>query len=423
MTSQESITISTPGDITVRVIQSTTEWDGLRTEWDRLFEESPTAAPPLHFDWLREWWRIYGAHYGDALRIIEIRRSGRLIGLLPLYEPQSSRFFGIRTLRFLSTGEAEHEETAAEAMDLLHAPGEAQDCLDAIELAVGDPAFPSWEKLELHDVSAESPLVGFANRTIANSRLRLDPCGDCHIADLSDGFEHYVAKLSQKTRKHARRLLRAVENEGMRFSVASDDESVSSFFTSLIALHQERWTGRGRPGCFAASRFTELHQNLAQRWTPTGRALLAKMEWNDEPVVVIYGFVNRGKFHFYQCGVRAEQCGTVESPGLAALLLLMHFLAQRGVQYFDFLKGSSSYKQRLSTRSESLVTMTAIRPSLATAAETVADTGRRALGRIARAFAGGTAALGLLGPLLESPDLIQCVEFANMLKACGPVPL
>ncbi len=32
----------------------------------QLFEVAPTASPPLRWEWVREWWRIYGPVYGDC---------------------------------------------------------------------------------------------------------------------------------------------------------------------------------------------------------------------------------------------------------------------------------------------------------------------------------------------------------------------
>src|SRR5207244_1626303 len=91
------------------VVRTDAEWDALRAEWAALFVASPRAAPPLHFDWLRTWWRVYGPHYGrpGSLRILTIRRGPELVGVLPLYlQVTGPGLVGLRRLRFLSTGEA-----------------------------------------------------------------------------------------------------------------------------------------------------------------------------------------------------------------------------------------------------------------------------------------------------------------------------
>ena len=97
-----------------RLITTDSQLEELQTEWGALFDVAPTASPPLRWEWVREWWRIYGPVYGDrgrGLRIITVRRGPDLIGVLPLYQRSTSGPWGFRQLRFISTGAAEFEET------------------------------------------------------------------------------------------------------------------------------------------------------------------------------------------------------------------------------------------------------------------------------------------------------------------------
>ncbi|HTE17628.1 MAG TPA: hypothetical protein VK689_04515, partial [Armatimonadota bacterium] len=125
---------ASPSVPVLRVVSDEREWDALEGEWNELFDASPTASPPLRFEWLREWWRLFGPVYGDrgsGLRVYTVRRESQLIGALPLYVGASSRLpMAPRRLGFLSTGEAEAEETCATYLDLLHLPGAAAECLE-----------------------------------------------------------------------------------------------------------------------------------------------------------------------------------------------------------------------------------------------------------------------------------------------------
>lgn len=146
-------------------------------------------------------------------------------------------------------------------------------------------------------------------------------------------------------------------------------------FDTLMALHQERWTAEGEPGVFAAQRFVEFHRTLVREWIPTGRALLAQLSVGGEPVAVLYGFVSGRKFDFYQSGVRRSGGGpALRSPGNLAHLLLMRALSERGLQEYDFLRGSSAYKERLATGGNELAGVRVHRRSLRAL-------GRRAMGR------------------------------------------
>jgi CelD/BcsL family acetyltransferase involved in cellulose biosynthesis len=348
-----------PNDITTRVIQEELEWDAIRDDWKSLYALSPYSSTPLDFVWLRGWWRVYGNLYGTGgLRVVTVWRGSRLVGAVPLYVGGGvgdSR--GGRHLRFISTGEAEHEETCPDYLNLLCLPGEEAACVDTMWDEVGRMA---WDRLEFLDLSEDSPLLQARNIPYT---VRPFPRGSCPVADLASGFEAYLGLLSPNIRQQARRLVREGERAAAQFEVV-DVEHAAGAFDDLVRLHQERWTMDGKPGVFAAPQFIEFHRSLIREWLPGGRAVLARLSLAGEPVAVLYGFVTGQKFDFYQSGVRRDTAGPLRSPGNLAHLLLMRALTGRGVTTYDFLRGASSYKQRLATRENRLVGVRIWRPTL-----------------------------------------------------------
>lgn len=170
------------------------EWDALSAQWDYLFEHSPYSSPPLRFEWLRHWWRVYGPVYGNgnhALRIITLWRGTSLIGAVPLYENVvGGCVLGSHRLMCLSTGEAECEETCADYLGLLCLPGEETPCLDALSQMLREI---SWDQVHLVSVSECSPLVRLMPKWKARWWAKVVPRGVCRIADLSKGFDAFVA--------------------------------------------------------------------------------------------------------------------------------------------------------------------------------------------------------------------------------------
>jgi CelD/BcsL family acetyltransferase involved in cellulose biosynthesis len=364
-----------PEGITTRVLKKEVEWDAIRDDWKALYALSPYSSIPLDFDWLRGWWRVFGALYGTGgLRVVTVWRGPRLVGAIPLYVGRGmGGSLGTRHLRFISTGEEEHEETCPDYLNLLCLPGEEAVCADAIWGEVGRM---DWDHLEFLDLMEDSPLLrGVTLPRDARSFSR----GSCPIADLTDGFEAYLKRLSLKSRQQARRVLREGE-AGAHFEVADVNQSAGAF-DDLVRLHQERWTLDSQPGVFAAPRFTEFHRNLIREWLPNGRAILARLSITGAPVAVLYGFVNGLKFDLYQLGVRREPASLVHSPGILANLLLMRALTERGVTAYDFLRGSASYKLRLATRENQLVGVQIWRPTLRTAIHRSGQLAQRVFGK------------------------------------------
>ena len=295
-----------PTGLTTRVIQDELEWNAIRDDWMALYVSSPFASTPLDFVWLQGWWRVYGAIYGTGgLRVVTVWRESRLVGAIPLYVGRS---LGTRHLRFISTGEAEHEETCPDYLNLLCLPGEEAACVDSMWSEIGRMA---WDQLEFLDLPEESLLL--RTRTIPHNACPF-PRGSCPVADLAGGFEAYLGRLSSNSRQQARRLVREGELAGAQFEVA-DVQQATGAFDDLVKLHQERWALDGKPGVFAAPHFIEFHRNLIREWLPGGRAILARLVLEGNPVAVLYGFVTGQKFDFYQSGVQLETSGPCGAPG------------------------------------------------------------------------------------------------------------
>lgn len=364
----------------VRIIDSAAGWKSIAPAWNALFDSSPNASTPLSFDWMWHWWQVYGGRYGHhGLRIVSFWRESDLVGVLPCYVGRGrGAGLGERQLRWLSTGEDEAEETCADYLDLLHAPGEGEACARLAWQAMADMP---WHLLELLEIPASSPLVSAASGSAqpVDGLRRLDR-GSCAIARLDGGFEAYLAGLSSKTRMRARQELRKFEREGASFELARPEQA-ESFFADLVALHQKRWTDDGKPGCFAAERFTRFHRALVHEWLPSGRAVLASLSSGGIPLAVLYGFVLNNRFELYQLGVDRDNTGVIHSPGTLANLLLMSRMADQGVVEYDFLRGQSGFKRSLTDTQRPLVAFRAhragLRPALTTVLERMAATKRK----------------------------------------------
>lgn len=334
----------------VRIIRELPAWEAVQRDWDGLCAASPTESTPLAFVWLRNWWLVYAPVYAaGGLRIITLWRGARLVGALPLYIAAMQGPIAARCLRFVSTGEREFEEVCPDYMDLLHLPGEEQACVQAAWAAVDGL---EWDTLELLDLPKTSPLLRGLGP--AQRRSRLTARGGCPIANINGGFEHYLAQLSSKTRMRARQEIRKAQQSGVLFEMATEHDG-DLYFDDLVRLHQKRWVAEGKAGCFSAPRFSEFHRSLLPEWLQSGRLILARLSYQGEAFVVLYGFVTDAKFDLYQLGVAAIEGTSVRSPGTLANLLLMAQLAERGVTHYDFLRGNSEFKKSLTTEQRELV--------------------------------------------------------------------
>lgn len=364
--------------LSLRVVEDLAGWDALRESWGVLYRASPRASTPLDFDWLRQWWDVYGAAYGGTPRIITLWRGILLVAVLPLYLATAPGApLAVRRLRFISTGEDEFEETCPDYLDLLHLPGEAQACAEAAWAAIDAM---TWDTLELLDLPHDSPL---RMATGARADVHLASRGHCPVANLEGGFEAYLERLSYKTRKRARQEMRKVVQAGAIMQVAGVDDA-DAYFDDLVRLHQARWQAEGKPGCFAAPRFTEFNRRLVRAWCGSGRLVLARLALNGRAYVALYGFVTAGKFDLYQTGVGPVDGTAIYSPGTASNFLLMQLLAARGVTRYDFLRGDSGYKRSLTSESCELISLSSVRSNPRTLLDGAVRFARRAVRKVVR---------------------------------------
>ncbi len=383
------------------LISNEAHLEALGREWGALFDVAPTASPPLRWEWVREWWRIYGPVYGNrgrGLRIILIRRGPQLIGVLPLYQMSVSSPWGARQLRFITTGAAEFEETCAEYLDLLHVPGAVAECIAAVGRLLTDKRSLLWDQLELTDMSVRSPLLGLLEPLgVRGTWTRLRESGKCYVSDLSGGFETYLKRLSQGARGEARRLLREVERTGMVFELAETAEQSDQYFDQMIALHRDRWASVGKPGSFSA-RHAEFHRAVARVLVPAGKAILARLSFEGRVYVVTYGHISGDTYHCYQRGV-CKETRPVRSPGTATLLLLMAELARRDIVGYDHLAGPNSFKERFATGEHPLAEIRIVKRNLRYLSTTIGNLARRATAKFARRLKGsspdGSRVLGM----------------------------
>ncbi|HET9931006.1 MAG TPA: hypothetical protein VFQ35_09975, partial [Polyangiaceae bacterium] len=91
------------GDVTVRVVDTSSEFRELATQWEELQRDAAITSVFETHDWQYLWWSTYGR--GQPLRLLIATSQGRLVGVLPLYvQVQNPLRYPVRVLRFVGVG-------------------------------------------------------------------------------------------------------------------------------------------------------------------------------------------------------------------------------------------------------------------------------------------------------------------------------
>jgi CelD/BcsL family acetyltransferase involved in cellulose biosynthesis len=348
----------------------------------------------LSWSWVETWLDALPASAPITLYVA--RRAGA---------PAAAFFLGARTRwrhRVLPTrgfhlnqvGDAAFDEICIEYNGVVHdgAPPPFADILGHLP--------DNWDELYLPALDADDALATglTADRARLELRLRVDgraPSPAVDLAKVRDAGD-YLKVLGGNTRSQIRRSQKLYAARGkLALEVASSAAQALAFFDELVALHRRAWAERGQAGAFVPF-VHAFHKRLIERRFDSGEIQLLRIRAGDATVGCLYNLVSRDTVAFYQSGLAFEADSKLK-PGLVCHALAVAHDAAAGHRWYDFLGGSSRYKQSLSTDARNLVWLRLQKPRLRFTLEDAAHAVRtRVREHLAsrRAAAGDSAASG-----------------------------
>jgi len=199
-------------------------------------------------------------------------------------------------------------------------------------------------------VSGTTEIAAFPADRIAKVRVKRP----APYLELSPGIDP-LDIFSANTRQQLRRSLRAWEEIGpMRLDIASPDQA-GGYLDALADLHQQYWTGRGKPGAFAEPFFGRFHHALLNRASDRQSIDLIRVSAGDRVAGYLYNFVHDGWVAAYQSGFDFGPDADRLRPGLVCHLMAIQHYRQAGMRRYDFLGGEARYKRSLANAEIPLV--------------------------------------------------------------------
>ncbi len=326
---------------------STAEWFASQPAWDALVARSCTDALFLSWDWLTNWWRVFGDMVGGNADVLAFYRGPQLVGLAPLYHRRLRRngVFMTRSVQMIGIAWRDAEPLISEYLDVIAAAEDLSAVRDAcVEHLV---AQPGWNELVI-------AFTGTGGEWAAAYRSRAPAAGQyvreldrsvTHQADLSQGFQEYLKQLRQSTRRSVWNLRRRLGSDGAVRLEAVGLADIDDAFADLNRLHLLRWN---KPA-FIGKRL-EFHRQLALRLSDTGGLAMSRLWVNGKVVSVLYD-VCKGHRQYNIKMAFDPNFSTQVSLGLIHLGYAMEQAAARKVASYDFLAGpgrSSDFKRLLS---------------------------------------------------------------------------
>ena len=348
-----------------QIIRDPNSFSALESEWLRVEEESDISFF-LSFRWLSLWWKHY-SQTNDQLYIITIRSEEKqLLAIAPFYLQSQS------ILRFIGTGEDEHEEVATEYLDIICLKAHKASVLPIIAEEL-DNNLDKKVKFVFNNYLSGSNLATLLKQIKGQYWINSTKCGLRYQVKLTTDQANKDQLFSENLYKQIIRQERKFFNKLKgKIVKATDLASFNTLFESLIALHQDRWQQRGKPGAFSSSKFQQFHTDFCHSLLVQKKLQLWALAINTDLVSVIYAIDYKQTRYFYQIGVDTSYKPNI-SPGNLLHWQMIKDAENHRFCFYDFMKGGlvNSYKSRFANETTYMFNTALVRKSWLNAASLI----------------------------------------------------
>ncbi|MFJ2292730.1 GNAT family N-acetyltransferase [Streptomyces sp. NPDC087894] len=259
------------GRLTVTLCRDLPDFVDLAPEWTALHRRCPTATPFQSHAWLHSWWLSYGTP--GRLRVVLVRRDGRLIGAAPLmlvHRPMPL---------LVPMGGA-----ISDYFDILVDGEDVPAAVTALERGLHRAA--SHTVVDLREVrpDASAHLLFEAWSGARSSRT------DSTCMELpAEPIDALIGRMTGSRAQRARAKLRRVDALGIECRTAPV-HGVAGAIGSLLRLHELQWLGRGVNPEHLRPRFCAHLVRSARRMVRDGEASVREFLLDGEVVAADVSF-------------------------------------------------------------------------------------------------------------------------------------
>lgn len=340
--------------------------DQIGALWSALERQTCSGSIMCSWGWTETWLRHYGDRVPYCFGIGEYRGEPIGIALITGHLPVVDRWLPFRGIVHLGTaGEPRGHSVDVDYNQLLVAPPMREAFGSRLIAAIRREYHPFAIRLDSfvpHDVAGMA--AGGGGFEVTNL-----PCPAFELARARRDGKDVLTALGSGVRGRIRRSNRGYGD--LHGEWATTTTQALAIYDELMQLHQARWQQEGRRGAFASTRFAGFHREYISRsMGEMPRVMLFRLRQGSTTIGCLYGFTEHGMLLFYQSGF-IEVADNRLKPGLSTHAACMQECLERGLDWYNFLKGEARYKRELADTELLLQSATGFRyPRTATILET-----------------------------------------------------
>jgi CelD/BcsL family acetyltransferase involved in cellulose biosynthesis len=321
--------------LTINEISTVSDFYKLKNEWNALLSRSESDNLFLTWDWISNWWNIFG--HNKQMKILIAKEDTKLVGIAPFFTSESGtrNTFHIELLGSTNVG--------SDYLDFIIERGyESNFILKIIDYLRSDSI--NWQTIHLNGIIMHSKNVELIQNYLADNFYVISIANNiCPFICLSYSYEKFFNSLSSSMRYNIKRKKNKFENDFRgEFVVVQDKSQLDEAMEELIKLNMSRAKIKKIYSPFSDYQFSQFHKELARSIFDNGWIKLCFLKIKSELIAGLYIFKYGHKYYFYQSGFNPEW--EKLSPGFLLFNYCIECAIAEGMNEFDFLQGSEEYK-------------------------------------------------------------------------------
>ncbi len=352
------MTVPNHPDLQIEIMTTEERFFELGHLWNSFLEECGVKSVFLTWEYLKNWWEVYGGEY--QLYVVLMKdESGQLLGIAPLMIGRGHTFprRAFRHLTFIGG----LGDSLSEYQDLIVRPGYEQRFIQAVVHTVFTEIETEWDLLFL-------PLMDETSATLIHFVAEL-PKRNCHMVQLTSrsaphiplpgSWDEFIKAKSKNFKKQFNNQWnRLHKKHDVEWLEAGKDIEVGAAMKIVSSLNRERWGSEG--DTFKSAEFSQFHERLANDFLAKNWLYLRLLKVDGTYAAARYDFVYADKLWNYQNGWLPE----LANLSLGKLMIgdCVRWCINQGLDEYDFLAGETDYKRSWATKTRQLVTMEVSNP-------------------------------------------------------------
>ncbi|MFP6634966.1 MAG: GNAT family N-acetyltransferase [Dehalococcoidia bacterium] len=320
-----------------------TSFHEIEAEWEGVLTSSPVNTVFLTPQWQEVWWDTFGD--GKDLAGFYIPTSdgqgdgGSIDGL-------ASLTLSGDTLSFVG-----NQETV-DYNDFMVRPGHESDFYQTLLTSLKDR---QWDVMRLDSLVENSPTLSHLPELARQQgySVEIEKEDTASGIELPSTWDEYLAILSKKDRHELRRKFRRLEAiPDWKWYAVTGEEEVMSSLNDFVRLMRQSSQEKDE---YMTEEHLRFFYAMARRMSQIGLLRLYFLELDGKPVATSLCFDYASSRLLYNSGYDLEY--SYYSVGLLLNALCLREAIEQEIGYFDFLRGSETYKHHLGGQPHDLYQM------------------------------------------------------------------